>query len=227
MVSKEFFERLNIKNIYFRSFGGITTILRPENFTTEKTTVVCGNELPDKGILTIDTEDKTSLQKNRIEIFVSVIKDFSMNNSYTLFFEDPLPQNFEKEIKIINDILKKSDSRREFRYDIGMNNWNKFGLTRPDLNLLFANGTIKCIISNASIHGAMLTGNRSMIKIGDKASLLCDFEKEKLKLPGIVISAESAVSGYFRYSIRFLEPLSLSWCNHIVEYGDYLENQLY
>lgn len=227
MVSKEFLERLNINNIYFRSFGGITTILRPENITSEKTTVVCGNELPEKGILTIDTEEKNTLQKRRIEIFVSVIKDFSMNNSFTLFFEDPLPQDFEKELIIINDILKKSDSRREFRYDIGMNNWNTFGLTRPDLNLLFANGNIKCIISNASIHGAMLTGNRSMIKIGDKASLLCDFEEEKLKLPGIVISADSAAGGYFRYSLRFLEPLSLSWCNHIVEYGDYLENQLY
>ena len=55
-----------------------------------------------------------------------------MNNSFTLFFEDPLPQDFEKELITINDILKKSDSRREFRYDIGMNNWNTFGLARPD-----------------------------------------------------------------------------------------------
>ena len=225
MVSKEFYERLNIQNIYFRSFGGITTILRPETFTPEQATVVCGSELPEKGILTIDTEN--TLQKRRIEIFVSVIKDFSMNNSFTLFFEDPLPQDFEEELVSINEILKKSDSRREFRYDIGINNWNKFGLTRPDLNLSFANGNIKCIISNASIHGALLTGNRSMIKIGDKAALLCDFEEKKLKLPGIVINADSAAGGYFRYSLRFLEPLSLTWCNHIVEYGDYLENQIY
>lgn len=227
MVSKEFYERLNIQNIYFRSFGGITTILRPETFTPEQVTVVCGSELPEKGILTIDTENKNTLQKRRIEIFVSVIKDFSMNNSFTLFFEDPLPQDFEEELVSINEILKKSDSRREFRYDIGINNWNKFGLTRPDLNLSFANGNIKCIISNASIHGALLTGNRSMIKIGDKAALLCDFEEKKLKLPGIVINADSAAGGYFRYSLRFLEPLSLTWCNHIVEYGDYLENQIY
>ena len=73
----------------------------------------------------------------------------------------------------------------------------------------------------------LLSTVQCLQEIGDKASLICDFEKEKLKLPGIVISAESAVSGYFRYSLRFLEPLSLSWCNHIVEYGDYLDNQLY
>ena len=224
MVSKEFLERLNIQNIYFRTFGGITTILRPENFSTEKITVVCGNELTDNGILIIDTSNKITMEKRRIEIFVTVVKDFSMNNSFTLFFEDPLPEDFEAELITINNILKKSDSRREFRYNIGIDNWNKFGLTRPDLNLLFANGNVKCIISNASIHGAMLTGNRAMIKIGDKASLICDFEDGKQHLPGIVISADSAAGGYFRYSLRFLEPLSLSWCNHIIEYGDYLEN---
>ena len=100
MVSKEFYERLNIQNIYFRSFGGITTILRPETFTPEQATVVCGSELPEKGILTIDTENKNTLQKRRIEIFVSVIKDFSMNNSFTLFFEDPLPQDFEEDRRL-------------------------------------------------------------------------------------------------------------------------------
>ena len=31
---------------------------------------------------------------------------------------------------------------------------------------------------------------------------------------------------YFRYSMRFLEPLSLLWCNHIISYGDYLDNLL-
>ena len=56
MVSKEFYERLNIQNIYFRSFGGITTILRPETFTPEQATVVCGSELPKKGILTIQAD---------------------------------------------------------------------------------------------------------------------------------------------------------------------------
>lgn len=224
MVSKEFLERLNIKNIYFRSFGGITTLLCLEAFSTEKATVVCGNELPENGILTIDTEDKTTLHKHRIEIFVSVIKDFSMNNSFTLFYEDPLPQEFGQEVENINSIQKKSENRKEFRYDIGMTGWNTFGLTKPDQLLLFANGSAKCIISNASIHGVMLTGNRAMIKIGDKASLICNFTEETLKLPGIVISADSVSGGYFRYSLRFLEPLSLSWCNHILDYGDYLEN---
>ncbi len=227
MVSKEFLERLNIQNIYFKSFGGITTILHPESMFPEKATVICGNELSEQGILIIDTENKTTMERQRIEIFVTVVKDFSMNNTFTLFYEDPLPQDFENELIKINNILKKSDSRKEFRYDIGINNWNIFGLTRPDLNLLFASGSIKCIISNASIHGAMLTGNRSMIKIGEKVLLACDFNDGKQKLPGIVISADSASGGYFRYSMRFLEPLSLSWCNHIVEYGDYLENQLY
>lgn len=224
MVSKEFLERLNIKNIYFRSFDGITTLLCIETFSAEKTTVVCGSELQEQGILTIDTEDKNTLLKNRIEIFVSVIKDFSMNNSFTLFFEDPLPQKFRQEVENINSIQKKSEKRKEFRYDIGMNGWNTFGLIRPGQLLLFANGSTKCIISNASIHGVMLTGNRTMIKIGDKASLICYFVKETLKLPGIIISADSVSGGYFRYSLRFLEPLSLSWCNHILDYGDYLEN---
>lgn len=225
MVSKEFLERLNIQNLYFKSFGGISTLLRPETFTTEQTTVFCGNELPAQGILIIDIMDKKNMKNDRIELFVSAIKDFSINNTYTLFFEDPLPDYFTNQLNIINNILKKSNSRKELRYDIGLNNWKIFGLSKPDINLLLPNNSVKCIISNASIHGVMLTGNRSLIKIGDKACLICRFEyEENIKLPGIIINADTASGGYFRYSLRFLEPLSLSWCNHIIEYGDYLDN---
>lgn len=224
MVSREFLEQLDITNIFFRSIGGITNVITPIDFSTEKTIVSCGNELPQNGFLVIDIENKNTLEKKRIEILVSPIKDFSITNTYTLFYEDPLPFDFQEKLNRLNEILKKSENRKEFRYNVGLDNWKQFGLTRPDLLLSFDNGTAKCIISNASIHGTLLTGTRSLIKIGDKAKLNLVFEDGKSILPGIIISAEPAAENYFRYSMRFLEPLSLLWCNHIISYGDYLDN---
>ena len=226
MVTREFLEQLDIKNIFFRSIGGITSVITIIDFATEKATVSCGNELPQNGILVIDTVNKNTLKKKRIELLVSSIKDFSITNTYTLFYEDPLPFDFQEKLIRLNELLKKSESRKELRYNVGLDNWKQFGLTRPDLLLTFENGTAKCIITNASIHGTLLTGSRSLIKIGDKARLSLGFEEGKVNLTGIIISAIPAADNYFRYSMRFLEPLSLLWCNHIISYGDYLDNLL-
>ena len=88
MVTREFLEQLDIKNIFFRSIGGITSVITIIDFATEKATVSCGNELPQNGILVIDTVNKNTLEKKRIELLVSSIKDFSITNTYTLFYED-------------------------------------------------------------------------------------------------------------------------------------------
>ena len=226
MVTREFLEQLDIKNIFFRNIGGITNVINIIDFATEKATVSCGNELPQNGILVIDTVNKNTLEKKRIELLVSSIKDFSITNTYTLFYEDPLPFDFQEKIIRLNELLKKSESRKELRYNVGLDNWKQFGLTRPDNILSFTNGNIKCIISNASIHGTLLTGERSHIQIGDKAILSLLFDDGKINLTGIIINAVQAAESYFRYSMRFLEPLSLLWCNHIISYGDYLDNLL-
>lgn len=226
MVTREFLEQLDVKNMFFRSFGGITSVITLIDFSTEKATISCGNELPVNGILVIDTLDKNTLEQKRIELFTSVIKDFSITNTYTLFYEDPLPFLFQEKLNRLNELMKKSESRKEFRYNVGLDNWKQFGLTRPDLLLAFDNGSVKCIITNASIHGTLLTGSRSLVKIGDKAKLGLSFEDGKANLTGIIVSAVPAADSYFRYSMRFLEPLSLLWCNHIINYGDYLENLL-
>ena len=70
------------------------------------------------------------------------------------------------------------------------------------------------------------TPTSGQIKIGDKVTFGCTFTDSSLKQSAIVINSDYAASTYFRYSLRFLEPLSLIWCNHILNYGDYLENLL-
>ncbi len=226
MVSKEFLNKIDVKNIFFRNCGGITSIITLILFDSMKATIFCSSEITENGILIID-RIKENFQKERIEIFVTAIKDYSQNNTWTLFFEDPLPEDFENKVNKLNNLLQKSEKRKEFRYEIGLENWKDFGLSSPAQLLTVDNHSIKCIISNASIHGALLTGERSLIKIGSKANLICHFSDKKVKLNCIVINASIAATNYYRYSIRFLEPLSLSWCNHIIEYGDLRQNPLY
>lgn len=224
MVGKEFLSVLHIANIYFRDFGGITTIIRLINFSNTKCTVFSGNDLPGVGKLVI--EIKENLTSRTIELFVSPVKDFTENNTFTLFYEDPLPADFEEKVNKLNDILIKSENRKELRYEVGLKNWQNFGLQKPDTYFLDGTIPVKNIISNASIHGVLLTGNRSHVKIGDKVIFECMFKNGMMKQPSIIINADVAAQTYFRYSLRFLEPLSLSWCNHIIEYGDYLDNLL-
>lgn len=227
MVGKEFLEQLNISNIFFKTFTGITSILTIVSFTETQLTVYTDNELTDKGKLTIDILDKKTLKKERIELFVTTIKDYSMNNTFTLFLEDALPEDFTIKLINLNNIFKKSNNRKDIRYNVGLKNWKQFGLLKPDLFFICGTSKVKCIISNASIHGALLTGERSLVQIGNKVDLICYFEEKPIILKAILISAESIKSNFFKYSIRFLEPLSLSWCNHIIEYGESLENMIW
>ena len=221
MFTREHLRMLDIINIYFKTFGGISSVVRILGMTENTTNVLSGNEIPDKGILVIEFSDET-----KSEIFVTVIKDFSETNTYTLFHEDALPIVLQEKIKKLNDILFRSELRKEFRYEIGLKNWQQFGLSKADCSFIdSSNAFIRCIINNASIHGVLITGTLSHVKIGEKVIFTCSFE-ETIKLSGIVINASSCGNGFFRYSLRFLEPLSIIWCNHIVEYGDYLENTL-
>ncbi len=219
MFSKEHLRALGINNIYFKTFGGLTDVIRIISLNNYTTTVSSGGELAEKGILVIEEND------NQIEIFVSVIKNFSEINTFTLFHEDPFPDYFQVKVNNLNNILSSSEKRKEFRYEVGLKNWQKFGLTKPEC--IFSDGShiTKNIINNASIHGVLLTGTRSHTLIGEKVIFTCAFE-EIIKLQSILINSTSCGNGYFRYSLRFLEPLSLTWCNHVLNYGDLLDNTL-
>lgn len=225
MVGKEYLEVLNISNIYFTDLGGISSLLRIVNINNTKATVISGNELPNIGKFIIELKSNTDVN-NHIVILVNVIKDFTENNTYTLFYDDPLPPFFELQLNKLNEIVYTSENRKDLRYDVGLKNWQNFGLSKPDVYFMEGNVPVKCIINNASIHGVLLTGSRSHIKIGDKVTFGCTFTDSCLKQSAIVINSDYAASTYFRYSLRFLEPLSLIWCNHILNYGDYLENLL-
>lgn len=219
MYSREHLRALGINNIYFKNFGGITEIIHIISLNNFTTTVSSGGNLVEKGVLVIETEEM------KIEIFVSVIKDFSEINTFTLFHEDPFPEYFQNKVNSLNSILSSSEKRKEFRYEVGLKNWQKFGLKKPECAFIDGNYITKTIINNVSIHGALLTGARSHTLIGEKVIFTCNFD-EIIKLQSILINSSACGNGYFRYSLRFLEPLSLTWCNHVLNYGDYLDNTL-
>lgn len=220
MYSREHFRLLKIKNIYFKTTGGITTLIRIMNINPYTTNIISSNDIPEIGILCIEMENRL------VQVLVTVIKDFTETNTYTLFHEDPLPDELIHGINKINEVMSSSDQRKEIRYEIGMKNWQQFGLSRADVFFTEKNNNqIKCIINNASIHGVLLTGVRSHIMIGEKVVFNCKFETQ-VQQQCIVINTASCGNGYFRYSLRFLEPLSFIWCNHIIDYGDFLENDV-
>lgn len=222
MFTREHLRLLDIKNIYFKTFGGITTLIQIVNMNENTTTIITSDEVAEKGILYIELSNES-----KIEMFVSSIKDFAEKNTFTLFYEDPLPEEFIFKLQKLNSIIKTSEQRKELRYEIGLDNWKQFGLKKPDIIFTEKNlNQTKCVINNVSIHGVLLTGIRSNINIGDKVFFICDFEEKQIKQLSIVINVAKCGTGYYKYSLRFLEPLSLIWCNHIIDYGDYLENLL-
>lgn len=223
MVGKEYLGMLNIKNIYFTDSGGLTSLLRIVNIDDTKTTVITDSRLPQNGRLVIDLINDSQ----NFVIFVSVVKDFSENNTFTLFYEDPLPETFSKKINKLNSIIYRCEKRKFLRYEVGLKNWKTFGLVKPEVFFMQGSDRVKCIINNASINGVLLTGLRSHIKIGDKVIFTCSFFDTYLKQPAVIINASCPASSWFRYSLRFLEPLNINWCNHILDYSEYLENLLY
>ena len=213
MLGNDIMKYLEIKNVYFKNFGGITFVIRILEITIDKITIVSSGELPDKGILIIESNN------SEYKIFTTVVKDFSMNNSYTLFLEDPLDINMQNKITEIENIKKDTEKRKEDRYDVGLNNWRLFGLKLPETSIIASKEIVKCIISNASFHGVLLVGTRSFIKIGDRIIFQCQFNDIALKQEAIIVNSIPLKQNYFSYSLRFMNP-SLEWCKRILNYSN-------
>lgn len=209
---------LQVKNLYFKTAGGITTIINAVDITQTYCEVTTGNNLPESGFLV--------LQTSVFEYVIKVTINKNENGIYRLNYNQELNKVLLTRLIQLDNLKNKTNQRKEERYDVGLNNSDKFGLASPECYLLLQSGKVKCIISNASIHGVLLIGERSFLKIGESVFFFSKFKNNlSVKQSGIVIAAENIKLNYFRYSLNFIEPISVVWQEKIISYSEALLNE--
>lgn len=143
---------------------------------------------------------------------------------FLLVFEEPLEESLVRKVFEVARTLRSAGRRTENRYEIGIEGAKRFGLASPVVELSDGMQNAKCIISNASLLGVLLTGDRSHISIGSPVCLKCKFADEKhvvlQKSVAVSIGRASSSSSHFFYSLHFVEPVSFIWQKHIASVSD-------
>lgn len=203
---------LEIKNIFFETDGGITTIINPIEFSTSFLLVNSSAKLPPFGKIVVVT--------NTAEYKIDVKAIFDKYNVYKLYLVSSLPEDLSLKIKDLNYISAESEKRKEERYEIGLENWEKFGLLKPECCIQVHGEKIKCVISNASIHGVLLIGSRSFITIGQPVVFTCQFHLlHKISQQAVLVTSENLTKSYFKYALQFIDPVSIYWKKQIITYS--------
>lgn len=208
-ASKEMLRYLDIRNIFFRSDGGITSVVQPLFIELRNMVVISGNRLQETGALVIVTQTA----EYRIPVKTERTSSLAVSACWTLVYLDVVPDAFAEKIIELKKIMRKSGRRAEERFDIGMKRWQQFGLISPMVDMHVENQHVRCVVSNASFHGALLTGERSSARIGSPCRLICAFADGVVtQCASIVNAANTKNSGtYYDYSLHFLEPVSIMW----------------
>lgn len=205
---------LEIKNLFLKSFGGITCIVTPDVFSDSFVNIYTSENLKND-LYILMFEFKTG---EELEIVCNVEKNPEKNNYFCLYFDDPLPKSFATKIKELMELDKVSDKRSEERFEIGLEHWKDFGLDKPECGFIYQNNFVKCIASNVSVHGILLIGSRSFIRVGENVQFCCLSKGKQIKQNGIIVSASCLTKSYFKYAMNFIEPISLSWKKLIKNY---------
>lgn len=146
---------------------------------------------------------------------------------YRIEFLETLPKFLIKKIREYNALIKKSNRRSEERYDVGLKKWKDFLLERADQRLISLiiskTENIRCILTNVSFHGALLTGESSRLKVNEGVVYLAmrfTSPMETVIQPAVICRIENRTNELSRYSLKFIEPYSLSWQKRIEAFGE-------
>lgn len=206
----ELLSYLRIKNLYLDQGDGITFVICPLKISSLKMELLNSAVLEEKNyILCFEFSNN-----EKIKIVCSVEKN-PENNSYILWYEDPLPECFEKQLKELDNIYYNFDKRSEARFEIGLEKWQSFGLIRPDCFFIYQDHKVRVILSNVSYHGALLLGERSYCSMGELVTFSASFTDGNVVQKANVIKTEQVTHSYFKYYVQFVEPLSILWIKKI------------
>ena len=202
---------LGFKNFFFIFPNKTTTILKPLRINNINTwTVLSGSELPHAGIISLDS--------NGVSISLNVLISSENNDEYGIYrylmtFTKALPNELISKIISYQKILENNNKRCEERYYIGLKDYNRFGLRTADQTFYYNHEIpVKFILNNISIHGAMITGEKAEIKISETViTLVFAFQhpEEYLMQKALAVHIEQKAEKLFRYSLRFLDPISI------------------
>jgi len=227
-ISQEALRFFGIKNVYFIHSGGITVLCKPLVMKKDRWICTCSSEISENGILRLSFTDVYISEKD-IPVHTQKTDDIlSLTNCHKLIFDAPLPDFLSDRIRMYRKLLVKSEKRKEQRFPIGQENWKKFSLKSPDCTLANLKGSsVPCVIINASMHGALVIGTRSLsFHVGDRLILAADFTDIRAAIPATLVNTESVQDKYWRYSLHFTEPVSLAWLNHLNDLAIKLEEEI-
>ena len=211
LQNNEIMDYLRLKNIFLELPGGITSVIIPVKISNVSITVFSSANLEEqKCILKPEFRNGEDFR-----IVCDIEKNPDEGNCYNCYFDDPLPQPLLVKVSELDTLCKNSNKRCEQRLEIGLENWQKFDMVRCDCNFTFNKHTVKTIISNASYHGVLLIGERSFAQIGELVTFNCAFNDCAISQKANIINAEIITQTYFKYSLHFIEPVSLYWIKKI------------
>lgn len=217
-LSNEVLNYLGIKNTFFSFPGGVTAMIKPMYIEKDSWEVISSSELPLCGTLVIEGKEK---EKTNILCTVSKSKNENIN-SYILKFQDGMDEAFTQKLSKFKNVTKESEGRKEARFNVGLDNWQSFGLLKPEVFLIANKKNYKCVINNVSFHGALLTGETAPISQNEPGiNFMCRFDNPKICVlqNALVVNCQNIHKNYSRYSLQFLDPVSLAWQERLLEYA--------
>ena len=212
--NNEIMDYLKLKNIFIELKGGITSVIIPVKiFKTHINIYSSANLEEQKCILKLEFRNGEEFR-----IVCDIEKNSDEINCFSCYFDDPLPESILVKVSELDTLYQNSNKRSEQRLEIGLENWQKFGMVRCDCNFTFNKHTVKTIISNASYHGTLLIGERSLAQIGELVCFNCAFKDCAISQKANIINAEFVTQAYFKYSLHFIDPVSLYWIKKIDDF---------
>ena len=220
---------LELENIFYKFSDGSTSLIRPFQLELDKWLVFAARELileseiEGKGNLVLITKTKEVLS---IPVIAYVKYEDDIGKFWCLSFLQQLPTIIAKKVFDYKKIILSTSKRKENRYDVGISGAKFFKLAQPDCIMLVSNIKVKCIFTYVSIHGALLIGQKAVFKKNDtRITIVADFlvPNEKISQKGVIVNSERMPNELIRYSIKFIEPISILWQKRIRDYSILLE----
>ena len=210
-VSKETLRYLGIRNIFFKSVGGITAVVQPLFIEVRNMVVTSGNGMQPSGFLVMESDNGDA----QIPVRAERNEGLGVSSCWTLVYQEPIPDALAVKIIELKKLARISGRRAEERFDVGLDRWRDFTLVSPVVELHGGKERVRCVIANVSFHGALVTGERSSLRIGCSCQFICTFTGEIRRViqDAVLVNARNAddAGKFFAYSLHFSEPLSIIW----------------
>jgi len=177
-------------------------------------------DLPKEGSIVIQLKDG---RESRINCSVHKDNNSEYYNSYILELTSEVDKEIIKKLEKFKLLSSESEKRAGARFNIGLENWKSFGLNTPEVLLYLNKKSYKCIIENVSCSGVLLTGESSPIQQSDVGiSFVCGFKNPRINViqKAMVVRCQMLKKAYAKYSLHFLDPVSLTWLERILKYAE-------